>query len=176
MHVLHRLLAPRHPPYADTFLIFFKFKFVVFLPLQVLLTIYTLSSLFLCADFKERDLSLTSELTQASIREIVGLTGLEPVTPALSRRCSNQLSYRPFVLISRRGLHFQLAWWRHRDLNPGHPACKAGALPLSYTPVSLLVCFVLSLWSFIPTAAKVLPLYLVLKAKTRADAIIRPRR
>ena len=27
---------------------------------------------------------------------MVGLTGLEPVTPALSRRCSNQLSYRPF--------------------------------------------------------------------------------
>ena len=26
---------------------------------------------------------------------MVGLTGLEPVTPALSRRCSNQLSYRP---------------------------------------------------------------------------------
>ena len=27
--------------------------------------------------------------------QMVGLTGLEPVTPALSRRCSNQLSYRP---------------------------------------------------------------------------------
>ena len=30
---------------------------------------------------------------------MVGLTGLEPVTPALSRQCSNQLSYRPFTLI-----------------------------------------------------------------------------
>ena len=28
-------------------------------------------------------------------REVVGLIGLEPMTPALSRRCSNQLSYRP---------------------------------------------------------------------------------
>src|SRR5690606_35124646 len=27
---------------------------------------------------------------------MVGRTGLEPVTPALSRRCSNQLSYMPF--------------------------------------------------------------------------------
>ena len=27
--------------------------------------------------------------------ELVGLVGLEPTTPALSRRCSNQLSYRP---------------------------------------------------------------------------------
>ena len=25
----------------------------------------------------------------------VGLTGLEPVTPALSAQCSNRLSYRP---------------------------------------------------------------------------------
>ena len=27
---------------------------------------------------------------------VVGLTGFEPVTPALSAQCSNQLSYRPF--------------------------------------------------------------------------------
>ena len=27
---------------------------------------------------------------------MVGLVGLEPTTPALSTRCSNQLSYRPF--------------------------------------------------------------------------------
>lgn len=30
---------------------------------------------------------------------MVGLTGLEPVTPALSRRCSNQLSYRPDTIL-----------------------------------------------------------------------------
>ena len=29
------------------------------------------------------------------IGSLVGLVGLEPTTPALSRRCSNQLSYRP---------------------------------------------------------------------------------
>jgi hypothetical protein len=28
-------------------------------------------------------------------KRVVGLVGLEPTTPALSRRCSNQLSYRP---------------------------------------------------------------------------------
>src|SRR5205085_2324224 len=28
-------------------------------------------------------------------RQLVGLVGLEPTTPALSTRCSNQLSYRP---------------------------------------------------------------------------------
>ena len=30
---------------------------------------------------------------------MVGLVGLEPTTPALSRRCSNQLSYRPSLLL-----------------------------------------------------------------------------
>ena len=34
-------------------------------------------------------------------RNLVGLVGLEPTTPALSRRCSNQLSYRPVVFASR---------------------------------------------------------------------------
>ena len=29
--------------------------------------------------------------------DLVGLVGIEPTTPALSRRCSNQLSYRPSV-------------------------------------------------------------------------------
>ncbi len=34
-------------------------------------------------------------LVEFIIRRLVGLVGLEPTTPALSRRCSNQLSYRP---------------------------------------------------------------------------------
>src|ERR1700752_1147064 len=33
---------------------------------------------------------------------MVGLVGLEPTTPALSRRCSNQLSYRPFTIVVKR--------------------------------------------------------------------------
>jgi hypothetical protein len=28
---------------------------------------------------------------------LVGLTGFEPVTPALSAQCSNQLSYKPVI-------------------------------------------------------------------------------
>ncbi len=32
---------------------------------------------------------------------LVGLVGLEPTTPALSTRCSNQLSYRPACLFLR---------------------------------------------------------------------------
>ena len=61
-------------------------------------------------------------------KTMVGLIGLEPMTPALSRRCSNQLSYRPLAGAGRR-------WWRHGDSNPRHPACKAGALPTELYPL-----------------------------------------
>ena len=39
-----------------------------------------------------------------NFKPMVGLDGLEPSTPALSRRCSNQLSYRPRKLFSPRAL------------------------------------------------------------------------
>lgn len=39
-------------------------------------------------------------------KELVGLDGFEPSTPALSRRCSNRLSYRPnLCLPSVPGIH-----------------------------------------------------------------------
>ena len=45
---------------------------------------------------------------------MVGLVGLEPTTPALSRRCSNQLSYRPAcALIGHR--------WHPRQALPQTP-------------------------------------------------------
>ncbi len=40
--------------------------------------------------------ALPAELIPPKFKpDLVGLVGLEPTTPALSRRCSNQLSYRP---------------------------------------------------------------------------------
>ena len=42
-----------------------------------------------------------------SIPAVVGLIGLEPMTPALSRRCSNQLSYRPVVGLAARNSELQ---------------------------------------------------------------------
>src|ERR1700693_1478912 len=36
-----------------------------------------------------------SQLSYTPDKRLVGLDGFEPSTPALSRRCSNQLSYRP---------------------------------------------------------------------------------
>ena len=57
---------------------------------------------------------------QPCVWKMVGLIGLEPMTPALSRRCSNQLSYRPggkFAVRSDRGLSERLEWWRLTDSN-----------------------------------------------------------
>ncbi len=39
--------------------------------------------------------ALPAELIPQIPHVVVGLVGLEPTTPALSRRCSNRLSYRP---------------------------------------------------------------------------------
>ncbi len=45
---------------------------------------------------------------------MVGLVGLEPTTPALSRRCSNQLSYRPscFHFFTTADKCGRLHYWR----------------------------------------------------------------
>ena len=40
-------------------------------------------------------LSQLSYTPNRGIPVLVGLVGFEPTTPALSRRCSNRLSYRP---------------------------------------------------------------------------------
>ncbi len=37
-------------------------------------------------------------ITDTPDKTLVGLVGFEPTTPALSRRCSNRLSYRPLSL------------------------------------------------------------------------------
>src|SRR4051794_34619730 len=53
--------------------------------------------------------------------KMVGLVGLEPTTPALSRRCSNQLSYRPFTFpVKRPGV--LPAWCQSTMLFVAQPA------------------------------------------------------
>ena len=54
-------------------------------------------------------------------------TGLEPATPGVTGRYSNQLNYRS-------ALHFfnkkcEKKWWVMRDLNSRHSPCKGDALP-----------------------------------------------
>ena len=48
-------------------------------------------------DVKERTIAFSVCEKNRVSWKMVGLIGLEPMTPALSRRCSNQLSYRPGV-------------------------------------------------------------------------------
>ena len=76
---------------------------------------------------------------------LVGLIGFEPMTLRLSSACSNQLSYRPAREPEARNFEWKFrnsqfsfappcGKWRHGDSNPGHPACKAGALPTELYP------------------------------------------
>ena len=56
-----------------------------------------------CLVWLNKNHSIISNINNYSLlilAEMVGLIGLEPMTPALSRRCSNQLSYRPRWLSS----------------------------------------------------------------------------
>ena len=54
-------------------------------------------------------------LLYSRLPRLVGLDGFEPSTPALSRRCSNQLSYRPGLKVKNqaRGLKLQVPDPKH---------------------------------------------------------------
>ena len=139
-HVLHRLLAPRHSPCAlsNLFLdpiIFtalkqkkkkliskpFSLKFCKIEPGQSSAK-GSINKIADCStqytDVKEQVIPFRNQPTSYPVLRkvfaMVGLTGLEPVTPALSRRCSNQLSYRPDTI---RGTRPTKKWWSHADSN-----------------------------------------------------------
>ena len=63
------------------------------------------------------------ENSKRGVTKMVGLIGLEPMTPALSRRCSNQLSYRPVIGFHDSHSRFPRVetnrerWWRLTDSN-----------------------------------------------------------
>src|SRR5205823_7017614 len=73
-----------------------------------------------------------SQLSYTPDKNLVGLDGFEPSTPALSRRCSNQLSYRP--LSGNRGRTVRP---RHRRRN-AHPEPRIRTIfPVNPLPVAL---------------------------------------
>ena len=62
---------------------------------------------------------------------LVGLVGLEPTTPALSRRCSNQLSYRPNTATTdKRGHYKPSALFALKGGDPAAPSDTATLLRL----------------------------------------------
>ena len=63
---------------------------------------------------------------QVSHLRMAQRTGLEPATPGVTGRYSNQLNYRCIVRI----------WWALTGSNRRHSACKADALP---TELSALI-------------------------------------
>ena len=62
-------------------------------------------------------------------------TGLEPATPGVTGRYSNQLSYHRACFMPR---HKTKNWWVMTESNRRHPACKAGALPTELITPRLL--------------------------------------
>jgi hypothetical protein len=57
-------------------------------------------------------------------------TGLEPATPGVTGRYSNQLNYRSALKLID-VLRTAQVWWVLRGSNPRHSPCKGDALPLS---------------------------------------------
>ena len=73
--------------------------------------------------------------------KVAGPTGLEPATSGVTGRRSSRLNYDP---ASKQALGDQMSgdfnpskgglWWAKEVSTLRPPACKAGALPLSYSP------------------------------------------
>ena len=58
-------------------------------------------------------------------------TGLEPATPGVTGRYSNQLNYHCTVADND-----DIGWWVVTDSNRRHSACKADALPTELTTLT----------------------------------------
>src|SRR5512139_1487844 len=69
-----------------------------------------------------------------AFRMLAEWTGLEPATPGVTGRYSNQLNYHSLVLQETllpkiRPPDAQPGWWVLRGSNPRHSPCKGDALP-----------------------------------------------
>lgn len=94
-------------------------------------------SLLICLVQFSKNLSGSTASTNYTlmVHQMVGLNGLEPLTPALSRRCSNQLSYRPGFHRSPRFKSSQLSHGGGMGTRtPDIQLAKLALYQLSYTP------------------------------------------
>src|SRR5690554_4228940 len=67
--------------------------------------------------YSPKTLWLQYSSVSTSTERLAERTGLEPATPCVTGRYSNQLNYRSAL------------WWAKRGSNPRPSACKADALP-----------------------------------------------
>jgi hypothetical protein len=131
LRVLHRLLMPRHPLCA---LVIFNQSLNLFASCPGLNTRTSLNIFSVCVQFSKNSPDLFIPAAR-----VVGLIGLEPMTPALSRRCSNQLSYRPAGRSRICPLVFafaKLTTGGKGIRTPDIQLAKLALYQLSYTPVS----------------------------------------
>ena len=65
---------------------------------------------------------------------MVGSTGIEPVTPSMSRKCATTtLTARGAYILTQK---LEKKWRRHPDLNWGMEVLQTSALPLGYAAIS----------------------------------------
>ena len=65
-------------------------------------------------------------------------TGLEPATPGVTGRYSNQLNYRCTAVLLFRS-QYQKLWWALTGSNRRHSACKADALPTELSALNVFI-------------------------------------
>src|SRR5882724_7393175 len=89
------------------------------------------------------ELSKKGELAFALRLSVAEWTGLEPATPGVTGRYSNQLNY-----------HSRICWWVLRGSNSRHSPCKGDALPteLSTRVGAVGSCFLIQMQSCGPAA------------------------
>ena len=154
-HVLHRLMSPRHPPVALEYLIPIYFSPPFRMRGMNIRRLYHPQGTRLSKNkkflFWRHGCLRILENTTPDQSPMVGPGGLEPPTPALSRRCSNQLSYEPANLAQPFGklsafaareaglpwaddCLWRVEWWSRSDSNRRPLACKASALPAELRP------------------------------------------
>ena len=81
-----------------------------------------------------KQLRILCQVPMASFKVMVGLTGLEPVTPRLSSVCSNQLSYRPILISSPIDFRKEVGGGTGTR-TPDIQLAKLALYQLSYTPL-----------------------------------------
>src|SRR2546430_3282362 len=98
-YVLHRLLAPRHSPNALSSLITKLTYQPLARSIETQRTVICPKSMCSCQRTNPHPVSRGTRPGTDQVRknflQVVGVTGLEPVTLRLSSACSNQLSYTP---------------------------------------------------------------------------------
>jgi hypothetical protein len=130
-HVLHRLLAPRHPPNALITLIHHQHPHAGPRPTRDACQWHQKMPSISHSHSHNQPIRFTCQTTRPQRTPRLPAQA----APAANPLCSNRRARTPE---KARTLHpVSFTPWRRSDSNRRPPACKAGALPLSYAPANL---------------------------------------